>query len=74
MKTKNGYAGNKNAAKPDDVKSSSNINIRCKQQDNLVWKETAKAEGMNFTQWIIKTLNAATASTRNIKRDTGKDD
>jgi hypothetical protein len=54
---KSGYAGNKNAAKPDDERLSSTVTARCLPGDKAAWVKAAQDEGVKLTDWIIDACN-----------------
>lgn len=56
-----GNIGKKNAKKPEEEKSKTNIYARCKQIDKDLWQEEANQTEVNLSEWIIKNLNRSCA-------------
>ena len=66
MKTKpHGLKGRpSNAKKPANEKNDTCIHIRCRSEDKKMWELIAKSatrnsRKMNFSEWVIATLNDA---------------
>ena len=55
---KNGYAGNKNAAK--EITADAFLHVRVKSDDKATWMQVAADQGLPLSQWIITTLNEQT--------------
>lgn len=56
MNKRGAKPGNQNAAK--DGGATSYIQARCTPGDKARWVNSAQAEGVKLTEWIIKRLNA----------------
>ena len=54
-----GYHKNKNAVKPDEIKTDSVIQLRCRSRDKEKWQVLAEAKGLSLSAWIIEILNNA---------------
>lgn len=56
-----GFHGNlSNLNAQGELPANSHLNIRVNSQSKAGWVKQASAEGMTLTQWVIKTLDAAT--------------
>jgi predicted HicB family RNase H-like nuclease len=54
-----GYHQNKNAVRPEDVKTNAVIQLRCRSRDKEKWQGLATAKGLSLSAWIIGILNNA---------------
>ena len=54
-----GYHQNKNAVRPEDVKTNAVIQLRCRSRDKEKWQGLATAKGVSLSAWIIEILNNA---------------
>ena len=49
--------GNKNAAKPDDVRRSASLCFRCTSPDMAAWKKYVKEHNMSLTDLANYSIN-----------------
>jgi predicted HicB family RNase H-like nuclease len=54
-----GYHQNKNAVRPEEVKTNALIQLRCRSRDKEKWQGIATAKGLSLSAWIIEILNNA---------------